>query len=261
VTTTAGGAARVLGRRTLAKVPEVTAFFWIIKLLTTAGGESVADLLADQVLGMKVALVVTCGLLLAALAVQVWLDRYVVVAYWTAVGLVGVAGTLATDYVVRNLGVGEKIATPAFAVALLVTFVVWYRTEGTLSIHSITSTRRELFYWAAVCLTFALGTAAGDLTAFALGWGFPASIALYLVVFVAAGLAHLVFGLDAIACFWVAYVLTRPLGATVADYLAFGHDIGGLALGLPLVSAVFGAAIVAGVAYLAVTRRDTPALG
>jgi uncharacterized membrane-anchored protein len=260
VTTRAAGrqGATTGGRQLLSKVPEVTAAFWILKLLTTAGGESIADLLAsDAVLGMKPALVVTGSLLLVVLLVQLSVRRYLVPIYWAAVALVGIAGTLITDYIVRWMGVGAMRATVGFVVALLATFVVWHVVERTLSIHSIHTTRRELFYWSAVLLTFALGTAAGDLTAFTLGWGFLPSIALYAVVFVAARVAHLRFGVNAILCFWVAYVVTRPLGATIADYLAFGHQLGGLALGLGAVSLGFGLAIACGVGYLTVTRRET----
>lgn len=259
-TTAAGAPARPLGRRMMTKVPEVTAFFWILKLLTTAGGESTADYLASgEVLGMKVALVVTGGLLALSILAQLAVRRYVVPVYWVAVVLVGIAGTLITDYIVMWLGVSEAAATVGFLVALLATFGLWYAVERTLSIHSIDTTRRELFYWAAVVITFALGTAAGDLTAFALDWGFPLSIALFGSVFVAAGFAHLKFGANPILCFWLAYVVTRPLGATTADYLAFEREMGALGLGLGPVSLAFGAAIVGLIGYLTVTRKDTPA--
>ena len=248
----------LLDRRLLTKVPEVTVFFWVVKLLSTAGGESIADWLAMETLGMRTALLLTGGLLAVALGVQLALRRYVATVYWTVVGLVGVAGTLITDYLVKSAGVTEAEATGGFLAALLAVFGIWYARERTLSIHSITTSRRELFYWAAVLLTFALGTAAGDLTAFALGWGFPASIALYAAVFAGAAVAHLRFGVDAVLCFWIAYVVTRPLGATVADYLAFDPDQGALGLGLAPVGAGFLVAIVALVAYLAVTGRDTP---
>ena len=258
-TLAAGRLTKVLGRQMVTKVPEVTVYFWIIKLLTTAGGESTADYLAMERLGMKVSLLLTGGALALSLLVQLAVRRYIVGVYWAAVVLVGIAGTLITDAIVQVLGVSEAIATMGFSAVLLAIFALWYRLEGTLSIHSIDTTRRELFYWAAVLTTFALGTAAGDLTAFALGWGFPLSIALFAVAFAAAGIAHLRFGANAIACFWLAYVVTRPLGATTADYLAFGKDIGALGLGLLPVSVVFGLAIMALVGYLAVTGKDTPA--
>jgi uncharacterized membrane-anchored protein len=260
-TTAAWAPSRVLDRRMLTKVPEVTAFFWIIKLLTTAGGESVADLLSMDLIGMKPALLLTGGLLAVALAVQLSLRRYVVPVYWTVVVLVGIAGTLITDYIVQTLGVSKPVATGGFLLALLATFGLWQLTEHTLSIHSITTTRRELFYWTAVMLTFSLGTAAGDLTAFSWGWRFLPSILLFGAIFVAAGTAHLRFGLNAVLCFWLAYVLTRPLGASVADYLAFDRSIGALGFGLAAPSIGFGAAIVALVGYLTVSRRDVPADG
>jgi len=256
MTTTAWAPRQLLARRTLTKVPEVTAFFWIIKLLSTAGGESFADYLSMEAIGMKPALVLTGALLAVAVGVQLALHRYVVPVYWTAVVLVGIAGTLITDYLVQFLGASEAQATAGFLAALLATFGLWYAVERTLSIHSIDTTRRELFYWAAVMLTFALGTAAGDLTAFALGWGFVPSIALYAVVFTAAGVAHLRFGANAVLCFWIAYVITRPLGATIADYLAFDREMGALGAGLLPVSALFLTGIVALVGYLAVTHRD-----
>jgi uncharacterized membrane-anchored protein len=258
-TTVAGAPGRLLGRSMLSKVPEVTALFWIIKLLSTAGGESLADYLAMEAIGMKKALLLTGGLLATAVGVQLALRRYVVPVYWTAVVLVGIAGTLITDYIVQFLGASEAQATAGFLVALLATFGLWYAVEKTLSIHSIRTTRRELFYWAAVMLTFALGTAAGDLTAFALDWGFLPSIGLYAAVFVAAGVAHLRFGANAVLCFWIAYVVTRPLGATIADYLAFDHDLGALGLGLLPVGLAFAAAIAVLVGYLTVTRKDVPA--
>lgn len=257
-TTKSGGRSGLLTRRLAVKVPEVTAFFWIIKLLTTAGGESGADYLAMELLGMKAALLITAAALALGLVVQLGARRYVVPIYWTVVVLVGIAGTLITDAIVQVLGVSEAWATVGFTAVLLTLFATWYATERTLSIHSIDTTRRELFYWAAVLTTFALGTAAGDLTAFALGWGFPASIALYAAVFAAAGVAHLRFGLNAVACFWLAYVMTRPLGASIADYLAFGRDLGALGFGLLPVTVVFGLAIAVLVGYLAVTGRDAP---
>jgi len=260
MTTTAGRgpADRLLTRRMLVKVPEVTALFWVIKLLSTAGGESLADYLAMETIGMRKALVLTGGLLAVAVVAQLAVRRYVVPLYWTAVVLVGIAGTLITDYLVQFVGATEWEATAGFLAALLLTFGLWYASERTLSIHSIDTTRRELFYWAAVMLTFALGTAAGDLTAFTLGWGFLPSIALYAAVFAAAGTAHLRFGANAVLCFWIAYVITRPLGATVADYLAFEKDLGALALGLLPVGLAFLTAIVALVGYLTVTRKDVP---
>lgn len=240
------------------KVPAVTAYFWVVKLLTTAGGESTADWLAMEHFGLKAALLGTSVALVLAVLVQLATRRYVVIAYWTAVTLVGIAGTLITDSIVQVLGVSDLAATVLFAALLMALFALWYRFEGTLSIQSITTRRRELFYWATVMTTFALGTALGDLTAFALSWGFPRSIGLFAVAFVAAGIAHLRFGVDPVLCFWVAYVLTRPLGATVADYLAFGPDVGALGFGLLPVSAVFLTAIVVLVTYLAVTGRDLP---
>jgi uncharacterized membrane-anchored protein len=224
------------------KVPEVALIFWVVKLATTAGGESMADLLAMQV----------------ALAVQIAGSRYRPVAYWAVVVLVGIGGTLITDTIVQILGLNVLTATGFFLVALLVTLGVWYRSEGTLSIHSITTRRRELFYWAAVLETFALGTAAGDLTAFHWTWGFPTSMVFFAALITLAVLAWRL-GAPAVACFWGAYIMTRPLGATTADWLAFDKSLGALGLGLGPVSVFFGVVIAVLVGWLAVTGRDTPA--
>ncbi len=231
--------------------------FWLVKLATTAGGESIADLLAMEVMGMRPALLLTGGLLAVALVIQIVASRYRPLAYWAVVVLVGIGGTLITDTLVQILGLNVLTATGFFLAALLVTLGVWYRCEGTLSIHSITTRRRELFYWAAVLETFALGTAAGDLTAFHWTWGFPASMAFFGALFTVAALAWRL-GAPAVACFWAAYVMTRPLGATTADWLAFDRSLGALGLGLGPVSLAFGVVIVGMVGWLAVTGRDTP---
>jgi uncharacterized membrane-anchored protein len=244
----------------LSKVPEVTAFFWIIKLLSTAGGETIADLMAHtNLLHLSGVLVVGSVLLAVTLAVQLVVRRYVPVVYWSVIVAVGIAGTLLSDGLVDFLHLSHAQATIAFLMILLAVFGVWYRTERTLSIHSIHTRRRELYYWAAVMATFSLGTAAGDLTVFSLGWGFLPSLALYAVVFAGAGVAHLIFRADAIVTFWIAYVLTRPLGATFSDYTAMGGDTHGLDLGLRIPSVAFVLAIGALVLYLQFTHRDTPA--
>ena len=244
------------------KVPEITVFFWVIKLLSTAGGEVVADLFAHtNLLGLAGSLAISSVLLLIALAVQLVLRRYVPIVYWSVIVAVGVAGTLLSDAVVDLLHLPVAAATVLFLVVLLTIFAVWYATERTLSIHTITTTRRELYYWGAVMATFALGTAAGDLTVFALDWNFMPSLALYAAVFVAAAVAHLGFRMNAIVTFWIAYVMTRPLGATFADYISLGKDIHGLGLGRVYPSAGFLVVIAVLVLYLQVSRRDTPREG
>jgi len=196
--------------------------------------------------------------LLASIAAQWVARRYVPAIYWTAIVMVSIAGTLITDTIVMRLGVSHLVATAGFSIALLALFGIWYAVERTLSFHSIHTRRREAFYWAAVLVTFALGTAAGDLTAFSLGWGFPASIALYAAVIAAAAFAHLRLHANLIATFWLAYVVTRPLGASVADYLGLPRDTGALDLGLWQVSLGFLVTILALVGYLTVTSKDIP---
>jgi uncharacterized membrane-anchored protein len=248
----------------LSKVPEITAFFWIIKLLSTAGGETTADLFAHtNLLKLSGALVFSTVLLVVALVVQLLVRRYVPIVYWSVIVAIGIAGTLISDGVVDFLHLSHLQATGVFLALLLAVFGVWYATERTLSIHSITTTRRELYYWAAVMATFSLGTAAGDLTAFSLGWGFIPSLVLYGVVFAVAGVGALAMHRagsigGVIGFFWLAYVMTRPLGATFADYTAMGKDIGGLGLGLLLPSAAFLLVIGALVLYLQVTHKDGP---
>lgn len=259
-TTSEPGTQLHAGRQALSKVPEITVFFWVIKLLSTAGGEVVADLFAHtNLLGLGGSLAISSVLLVICLAVQLVVRRYVPVVYWSVIVAVGVAGTLIADAVVDLLHLSVAGSTVMFTALLLGVFALWYATERTLSIHSITTRRRELYYWAAVLATFALGTAAGDLTAFTLDWGFLPSLALYAAVFVAAGVARFAFRVDVVLTFWVAYVMTRPLGATFADYASLGTDIGGLGLGRVYPSAAFLLVIAALVGYLQLSHRDSPA--
>ncbi|MEU0971264.1 hypothetical protein ABZ357_39835 [Streptomyces sp. NPDC005917] len=244
-------------RRMANKVPEVTVYFWIIKVLTTGMGETASDFLA-HLLG-PVPAVALGGLALAAsLAVQFALRRYVAWAYWTAVVMVSVFGTMAADVLHVGLGVPYTMSTPFFLVALAAVFALWYASERTLSIHGIRTRRREVFYWAAVLATFALGTAAGDLTATA-GLGYFGSAVLFAAAICVPALAHRFGTLNAVTAFWTAYVITRPLGASLADWLALGHARGGLGLGLGPVTLVWTVAIVGFVGYLAVSQRDTSA--
>jgi uncharacterized membrane-anchored protein len=244
-------------RHSFSKVPEVTAFFWIVKALTTAMGESTSDFLVHSLVP-EVAVVLGGIAFVVALYIQFSVDRYVPWAYWLAVAMVGVFGTMAADVLHVGLGVPYVVSTVFYAIVLAVVFRTWYLSEGTLSIHSITTPRRELFYWAAVLATFALGTAAGDLTAITLGIGYFGSIFLFLAIISIPALGYFRFGMNSILAFWFAYVVTRPVGASVADWLGVSSARGGLALGTGPVSLVLAAAIAGFVYYLTKTGRDTP---
>lgn len=239
----------------LSKVPEVTVYFWIIKVLTTGMGETMSDFLT-RVLG-NVPAVGLGGLVFAgSLVLQLRTGRYVAWVYWTTVVMVSVFGTMCADVLHVGFGVPYGVSTPFFAVVLAAVFVLWYRSEGTLSIHSIHTRRRELFYWATVVTTFALGTAAGDLTATTLGIGYFSSGVLFAVAIAVPAVAHLGFRANAILTFWVAYVLTRPLGASFADWMAVQKYRGGLNMGLGPVTAAWTVAILAFVVFLAASRKD-----
>jgi uncharacterized membrane-anchored protein len=236
------------------KVPELTLLFWVIKLLSTAMGESTSDYLVFHI-NPYFAVVAGCIGLFVALVIQFWVPRYIAWAYWLAVVMVAVFGTMAADVLHVVLRIPYAVTSVAFAASLAVIFVAWYQSERTLSIHSIDTPRRELFYWATVIATFALGTAVGDLTAATLHFGYFLSAVFFAVLFVIPAIGHRMFGWDAIASFWTAYVITRPLGASVADWL--GKPIlGGLGIGDEKVSAVLTVLIVILVAYFAITRRD-----
>jgi uncharacterized membrane-anchored protein len=235
------------------KVPQITAMFWVVKLLTTAMGEAASDFLlhANKPVGLAIGV---AGFALT-LVVQFRSRRYNPVAYWAAVSMVAVVGTMAADTLHDEFGVPLAASTAGCAVALVVTFLMWHRTEGTLSIHSITTRRREVFYWLTVSFTFALGTAAGDLTADTIGLGFVGSIVLFAVVMVVPVLGHWRFGLNSIIAFWFAYIVTRPLGASVADWLSKPAQRGGLALGNGPVASVLLAVIAVLVFAIAIRRR------
>lgn len=227
----------------LNKVPEVTIAFWLIKIMSTTVGETGADYLAVHVgLGTAITSGLMAALLLGALALQLRQRRYVPWNYWLTVVLVSVVGTQITDALTDGLGVSLYVSTAAFAVALAVIFAVWFGVERTLSIHSITTLRRELFYWMAILFTFALGTAAGDLATEALGLGFQVGVLVFgaLIAFVALAWR---LGLNAVFAFWVAYILTRPLGASLGDLLSQAKEYGGLGLGTVVTSAIFLIAI------------------
>src|SRR5690349_6247786 len=244
-------------RQMLNKVPEITLYFWVIKVLCTTVGETGSDYLSDNVgLGLTKTTFVTGAVLLAALVAQFRLRRYVAGVYWLAVVLISVVGTQITDNLTDNLGVSLVITTIVFSVALAITFAVWWWSERTLSIHTIYTTRREAFYWLAVLFTFALGTAAGDLTAERLNVGYFWSLVLFAALIAGVAALHYLAGLNAVASFWIAYILTRPLGASTGDLLSQPRAAGGLGLGTTLTSVIFLGAILAVVAFLSITRRD-----
>ena len=241
--------------RGLRKVPEVTVYFWIIKLLTTGMGETTSDYLVHRINPLIAVALGGIGLA-AALVLQLRARRYVAWIYWLAVVMVAIFGTMAADALHVGFGVPYLDSAAFFASALAVIFVAWYACEKTLSIHSIDTRRRELFYWATVMATFALGTAAGDMTAFTLGLGFLASGALFAVVIAIPALAYRLVGLNAIVAFWFAYIVTRPLGASFADWMGRSPSLGGLGLGTGPVSLVLALVIIGFVGYLTVTRAD-----
>jgi uncharacterized membrane-anchored protein len=249
--------ALTLGQKMLNKVPEITLFFWIIKIMATTVGETAADLLNTNLnLGLTITTFVMSGLLLIALFFQFRSRKYVPGIYWLAVVLISVVGTLITDNLVDNCGVALETTTIIFTLALLATFAVWYASEKTLSIHSIYTTKREAFYWSAILFTFALGTAAGDLTAEVLDFGYWNSAFMFAALIGIVTIAYYRFKLNSVLAFWIAYILTRPLGASLGDYLSQPVDAGGLALGTVGTSAIFLVTILGLVIYLTRTRRD-----
>jgi uncharacterized membrane-anchored protein len=240
-----------------AKVPRLTPYFWVIKILTTALGEATSDYLVHNV---NPYLAVFGGFLtfLAAMAIQFHVRTYLPWAYWLAVTMVAVFGTMAADVLHVEFGVPYVASTVFFAITLAVVFVTWYRTEGTLSIKSVYAGRREVFYWAAVLATFAMGTAAGDLAAYTLGLGFLTAGLFFAAMFAVPVLGYRYLGLNAIFAFWFAYILTRPLGASFADWMGKSRTAGGLGWGDGPVSACLAVTIVLLVAYLTVTGNDQP---
>jgi uncharacterized membrane-anchored protein len=245
------------GSRYLAnKVPEVTIFFWIIKVLCTTVGETFADFLNTNLnLGLTNTTYVIGAILIAVLGLQFYVKRYVPTIYWLAVVLVSIVGTLITDNLTDNFGVSLETTTLVFAIVLALVFAAWYASERTLSIHSIVTPRREAFYWLAILFTFALGTAAGDLVSekFSLGYFVATAIFAGLIAVIAVAWK---LGLNEVLSFWAIYILTRPLGASIGDSLAQSKDDGGLGLGTVTTSFIFLAAILALVVYLTSTHVD-----
>jgi uncharacterized membrane-anchored protein len=241
------------------KVPaRITAVFWALKLLSTAMGEAASDSLVHGI-NQYLAVLLGFAAFVVAMALQLRARRYSTWTYWFAVAMVAVFGTMAADALHIGLHVPYAASSLFYLVVLAVVLVAWYRTEGTLSIHSINTLRRELFYWATVLATFALGTAVGDLTATTFHIGYLGSGLMFIGLFAVPGLAYRLLHVNSVLAFWTAYILTRPLGASFADYLGFSHSAGGVGLGHPLVAVIFAVPIVALVAYLARSHGDTAA--
>lgn len=241
----------------LNKVPEITIFFWIIKVLATTVGETAADFLNTNLnLGLTITTFIMSGILIITLFFQFKARKYVTGIYWLAVVLISIVGTLVTDNLVDNFGVPLETTTIIFSIALFVPFVVWYAKEKTLSVHSIYTTKREAFYWSAILFTFALGTAAGDLIAEGLKFGYFKSAFMFAALIAVVAFAHKRFKLNAVLSFWIAYILTRPLGASLGDFLSQPHADGGLALGTVGTSAIFLTAILGIVIFLIITKVD-----
>jgi uncharacterized membrane-anchored protein len=231
--------------RMLNKVPEITLAFWVIKIMSTTVGETGADYLAVHVgFGTATTGGITAVLLLVSLSMQLRVRRYVPWVYWLTVVLISVVGTQITDALTDGLEVSLYVSTAVFAVLLAATFAAWYAWERTLSIHTITSTRRELFYWTAILFTFALGTAAGDLATEALGLGFQIGVAVFTIFIAAIYFAYRL-GVNAVLTFWLAYIVTRPLGASLGDLLSQAPTYGGFGFGTVRTSIGFLAVIVA----------------
>jgi uncharacterized membrane-anchored protein len=240
----------------ISKVPEVNIYFWAVKILTTAMGEAVSDYLVKTI---NPYLAVFAGFVVFAIAItwQFRVPDYRTWPYWTAVAMVAVFGTMVADALHVGIGIPYKVSVTMFAVTLAVIFVIWYRFERTLSIHSITTRRREFFYWATVCCTFALGTATGDLTATTLHLGYFISGVVFTLAILLPLLAWRL-GVNPVLTFWVAYILTRPIGASFADFFGMPKKSGGLGIGHGPVSVVTIVLVVASIAFLAKTGKDQP---
>lgn len=253
---TTSGRGPASGRAMLNKVPEIFLLFWIVKIMSTTVGETAADFLATNLgLGLTTTSLVMAGLLAGVLLVQLGARRYVPAVYWLAVVLVSIVGTLISDNLVDNLGVSLWTTTIAFSAALTATFLAWYRFERSLSIHTIVTSRREGFYWLAILCTFALGTSAGDLVGEKLTLGYLTSAFLFAAMIALVAVAHLKGGLNAVLAFWAAYILTRPFGASMGDYLTAAPADGGLGLGTHATSALFLAVIVVAVGWFSFQQR------
>jgi uncharacterized membrane-anchored protein len=244
----------IASKRTLRKVPEIILLFWVVKLLTTAMGEATSDFFVYRYNPYLVVILGGIALLLV-LMIQFSVSRYRPWVYWAAVSMVAVFGTMAADALHIQLHVAYIVSSIFFAVVLMVVFIYWHKSEKTLSIHSINTRRREMFYWAAVLATFALGTATGDLTAITVGLGYFSAGLLFAGLIALPAIAYW-FGLNEIFCFWFAYILTRPLGASFADWMSKSPAVGGLGWGDGRVGVMLTIVIIGFVSYLALSHRD-----
>jgi uncharacterized membrane-anchored protein len=257
---------QIHARTIVTKVPEVTIYFWIVKILTTATGESTSDFLVAH---MDPAVAVGLGFLgfFIAMVLQFSMRKYIAWVYWFAALMVAVFGTMAADVLHVGLGIPYLASATFFAIALIVIFIAWYASEKTLSIHSIYTTKREIFYWLTILTTFALGTATGDLTATTFGLGYLSSGILFAILIIVVAVSHFIVkailgaehknqSRNAVFAFWLAYILTRPLGASFADWMGKAQSIGGLGWGDGTVSLILFVPILCLVAYLATGRKD-----
>ncbi|MBV1706564.1 MAG: hypothetical protein KGQ37_05080 [Hyphomicrobiales bacterium] len=241
----------------MSKVPEVTLWFWIIKVLSTTVGETGADLLAGRLhLGLALTSAVMTGLFVAVLAIQLGARRYIPWLYWLTVVLISVVGTLLSDNLVDGMHVSLITTSLAFGIGMAGVFALWFMQEKTLSIRSINTRRREGFYWAAILLTFAMGTSLGDLIAETLHLGYADAVLLFAIIVGIVALVHFGTKLGGVTTFWLAYILTRPLGASIGDFLAKPLTHGGLGLGTIATSLIFASVIAMVVIFISVTRID-----
>jgi uncharacterized membrane-anchored protein len=240
----------------VSRVPDITLSFWVIKVLTTGMGETTSDF-AVKAIDPLIAVALGAAALIFSLLLQFKFGRYVPSVYWLAVVMVSIFGTMAADVLHVAGGVPYAVSSSFYAVVLAIIFMAWFAKENTLSIHTVFTRRREAFYWATVLATFALGTAAGDLTAMTLGWGYFLSGVLFAVVFAVPATAYWLFERNAVFTFWSAYIVTRPLGASFADWMGKPVSLGGLGWGDGPVSIAGGILIAGLVGYLAITHRDS----
>ena len=244
-------------KKALVRVPAVTLYFWIIKMMATTVGETAADFLAMNLnLGLVITSLIMSGFLIVALWNQFRLQRYVPVSYWAVVVLLSIVGTLVTDLMVDDYGLALSTATIGFSILLAIVFAAWYASEKSLAMHSIKTAKRESFYWAAIFVTFALGTAAGDFLAEASGLGYFQSALAFGGAIALIAVAHFYLGLNEILAFWLAYILTRPLGASFGDLLSQPAKNGGLGFGTTGTSIIFLVVIALLIGYLTVTQKD-----
>ncbi|HHB75098.1 MAG TPA: hypothetical protein ENK84_00935 [Desulfobulbus sp.] len=244
-------------KQMLSRVPEVTFYFWVIKVLATTVGETAADFLAVNLnFGLTVTSYIMSALLVASLVIQFMAKKYVPWKYWLVVVLISIVGTLITDNLVDNMGVSLESTTIVFAIALALTFLAWFVSEKTLSIHSIYTFKREVFYWLAILFTFALGTAAGDLLSEGSGLGYDTAGMIFAAGIVAVTIAYYFLKMNAVLAFWLAYILTRPLGASMGDLLSKPVAENGIGLGTVGTSALFVTIIFGLVLFLTITKKD-----